>query len=167
VKRAAVVLAFVFASVLYLGCAADTGGDVRSVTAPGVTGAAPHTPVELAAATGAAWRVLEDLRWPRQTVTLTPPEVIWVQPADLNCGNATGYLGDDGVCYAGMFGGWTARVSLPAGATIAGDGILAHELCHAIVSVDSGDGDPDHTGVCFQSGGWVEQANAAIAAAMP
>jgi hypothetical protein len=154
------------AALALAACGGSVGTtDTRSaIEAPAVIGSPSHRPAELAAAVSVAWRTFEGLRWPRQTVTLTPPMVIWVQPVDLNCGNATGYLGDDGVCYAGMFSGWTARVTLPAGATLAGDGILAHELCHAIASVDGGDGDPDHVGVCFQPGGWVELANSAIAA---
>lgn len=162
-KRALTVYAFVVASTCY-ACAGDAGGEVRTV-APPIAGAAPHTPAELADATRIVWSALEHLRWPNQTVTVTMPVVTWITPPALDCADGTGIRGADGVCYAGWFNAdWTAHVTLPPGRTLAGDGILAHELCHGIAWLDGGDGDPAHTGVCFQAGGWVEQANAALAA---
>jgi hypothetical protein len=104
-----------------------------------------------------------------------PPAVQWIGQAVLNCYDNKGWtveVGDAGtpLCLAGLFHGddWLAQVAWPPRNELFSTTAFAHELCHALMWLQSDglDPDPDHTGPCFEpNGGYMQIANAALAAA--
>ena len=102
-------------------------------------------------------------------VDLPPPIVMWINPAQLDCGDGQGWAVLPSVnpmeCVSGLFYGQfnQAFVAWPDGTQNISDTSLAHELCHAWSWYHLGNEDGDHTGSCFKVGGYVQIANEALA----
>lgn len=109
--------------------------------------------------------------WHQQYGMTTPaPTVAWVEAADLTCVSSDCRLGQ---CFATELGcraglSWPTttvmQVAWPEGTTGIHQTLAGHEACHLRSLALTGDGDADHRGPCFAPGGYVDQANAALAA---
>lgn len=164
---------------LFFGCAADAGSDRRitGITSEDIGTVASHTPEQLEAAPVAVWSFYES------TLRLFPagveiPHMDWVQGPRLTCADETGFATGETdhsalICFGGEYtpGSYTAHVAVVPSRTLSHDGVLTHELCHALANFahyyadgSPSDGDPNHLGPCFVPGGYVEQADAALAA---
>ena len=101
--------------------------------------------------------------------TILPPAVMWIDPAQLNCGDGRGWFVLPSVspflCVSGLYYQTLnqAYVAWPEGTQNISDTSFAHELCHAWSRLALGDGDGDHIGSCYKVGGYVQIANEALA----
>ena len=174
------VVKWLLVLIVVTSCAAGGVSDRRITgrTAEDVGTPTLHTPEQLVVAPTAAWSFYEDtLRLFPPNVS--PPHMDWVQGPRLDCADETGFTTgerdkDDNtlICFGGDYtpGSYTARVSVVPSRSLSHDGVLTHELCHALAHFahyyadgSPSDGDPNHIGPCFVPGGYVEQANAALA----
>lgn len=95
------------------------------------------------------------------------PSVYWVEGAEQNCmdGNRPGFLTSSLGCRGGL-----ARSNAGVIQVVWVDGdsfhvtYMAHEMCHLRSQIETGDGDGDHLGPCFTTGGYVDRANATLSA---
>jgi hypothetical protein len=139
-------------------------GDSTDVTTPADTRATPYSTDELEAARALAWTSYGPTGVGAYAGYVAAPRIQWIQGVNLDCDNGTGYtdgtLNTDGtlVCWGGQFFvlTWTAKVAVVPGRSLSYDGVLAHEMGHAVAWQASywtdgaqADGDSGHVGRAF------------------
>ena len=91
----------------------------------------------------------------------TPPTVLW--HSDAPCGNGAwahpGWQLDGGCVTGAFFQDW--HIELEAAERV-GKAPLAHELCHALKYIETGDSDPRHLSDCFTTDGRAQEAQLLI-----
>jgi len=95
-----------------------------------------------------------------------PPVVGWIDKPDCSYVGSTGinwsgFEDNDDLCVQGDTYPTDWTIIMLSEPTM-WQTTIAHEMCHGASYAATGDGDPDHKGPCFTSGGYVDVENAKL-----